>query len=118
MVPCGAARLVLLTKAGGRVSFEGLMANVKQKKTSRTRYGPSRNQGFYPDPDDYYFRRHFARLVREHGGKWIVLAEGKLIGIGKKDKIPGLVLKAQASYPKSAPFMAPIPTKEELECVL
>ena len=94
------------------------MATMKQKKTSRNRYGPSRNQGFSPDPDDYYFRKHFARLVREHGGKWIVLAEGKLIGIGKKDKVPKLFLKAQTSYPTSTPFIAPIPTKEELECVL
>lgn len=79
------------------------MATVKQKKT---------------DPDDLYFRKHFPRLVREHGGQWIVLAEGKLIGIGKKDKIPGLILKAQDSYPNSTPFIAPIPTEDELECVL
>lgn len=87
------------------------MNREKHKKTSR---GPS----FYPDSDDAYFKKHFARLVREHGGEWIVMAEGKVIGIGKKDKLSGLVSKAQASYPKSRPFIAPIPTKEELECVL
>jgi len=94
------------------------MATERQKKTSRARHGFSRNKDFYPDPDNSYFREHFAWLVREHGGKWIVLARGKLIGIGKKDKIPALVQKAQATYPDTTPLIAPIPTKEELECVL
>ena len=87
------------------------MNREKHKKASRK---PS----LYPDPDDSYFRKHFARLVREHGGEWVVLAEGKVIGIGKKDKLRGLVLKAQTGHPNSRPFLAPIPTQEELECVL
>ena len=72
----------------------------------------------YSDPDDRYFRKHFNRLVRENGGQWIVLAEGKLVGIGKKKKLPGLIQKIHLNYPKATPFVAPIPTKEELECVL
>lgn len=87
------------------------MATAKQKKTSR-------NKRLYPDPDDHYFRKHFARLVRQYGGQWIVLAEGKLIGIGTKRDISVLLRKAQTSYPNSIPFIAPIPSKEELECVL
>lgn len=78
----------------------------------------NRQQRIYSDPDDRYFRKHFARLVREYGGQWIVLAEGKLIGIGKKKNISRLIQKAQSNYPKTTPFIAPIPTKEELECVL
>ena len=70
------------------------------------------------DADDLYFRKHFSHLVRKHGGEWIVLSAGKLIGIGKKDEVSGLVCKARVNYPKSTPFIAPIPTKDEIECVL
>jgi len=94
------------------------MVMVKQKKTVRTQANLNRQEQFYSDPDDYYFRKHFARLVREHGGKWIVLAGGKLIGIGKKETMPGLIRKAQLKYPNARPFIAPIPTREDLECVL
>ena len=73
------------------------MNREKHKKASSER-------NFYPDSDDAYFKKHFARLVREHGGEWIVMAEGKIIGIGKKDKLHRLVSKAQASYPKEPPF--------------
>jgi hypothetical protein len=72
----------------------------------------------YADPDDRYFKKHFAQLVREHGGEWIVLADGKLIGIADKKKIAKLVQKAQSNHPNAAPFIAPIPTREDLECVL
>lgn len=92
------------------------MAAVKGKKPVHTR--PDRREELHIDPDDNYFRKHFAQLVREHGGKWIVLAQGKLIGIGKKEKIPRLILKAQLNYPNSAPFIAPIPAEKELQCVL
>jgi type I restriction-modification system DNA methylase subunit len=99
--------------------FKGdVMAASRQKSTGRARNATGRNALSYRDQDDHYFRKHFARLVREHGGKWVVLANGKLIGIGKKNKIRGLVLKAQENYPDSTPFIAPIPTQEELECVL
>lgn len=94
------------------------MATVKLKKMSRAWHSSSKNEQPYHDADDYYFRKHFPQLVREHGGKWIVLVKGKLIGIGKRDKLRTLVLKAQASHPDSTPFIAPIPTKDELECVL
>jgi hypothetical protein len=72
----------------------------------------------YSDPDDSYFKTHFAKLVRQHGGEWIVLVGGKLVGIGKKKNIRSLVRKARSQHPDATPFIAPIPTKEELECVL
>jgi hypothetical protein len=87
-------------------------------KTKRTRLRPKRNLQVVRDADDSYFRKHFAHLVRKHGGEWIVLSAGKLIGIGKKDAVSGLVSKARVNYPKSTPFIAPIPTKDEIECVL
>lgn len=70
------------------------------------------------DADHRYFQTHLDRLVRERGGEWIVLAEGNLVGIGKKQRVPGLIQRARAKYPHATPFAAPIPTKENLECVL
>ena len=90
------------------------MRGLKDKKRKYVRSG----KAGYPDADDAYFRKNFSKLVREHGGKWIVLAEGKLIGIGPREKISALVEKAREIFPKATPFLAPIPTEEELECVL
>jgi hypothetical protein len=70
------------------------------------------------DPNDRYFHRHFAALVEKHGGNWIVLVEGKLIGISKPKDVGKLILQAKAKHPHSIPFASPIPTREELECLL
>ncbi|HEY3303822.1 MAG TPA: DUF5678 domain-containing protein [Candidatus Binatia bacterium] len=93
------------------------MRKSKREKTARVRQRAS-IQTPYSDPDDRYFKKHFGQLVREHGGKWIVLADGELIGIAEKKQIAKLVEKAQSNHPNAAPFIAPIPTKEDLECVL
>jgi Family of unknown function (DUF5678) len=86
---------------------------AKRRKTKS-----HRRQEPYSDLDDRYFKTHFAQLVREHGGEWIVLAEGKLVGTGKKKNIRSLIRKARSQHPDAIPFIAPIPTEEELECVL
>ncbi len=70
------------------------------------------------DPNDRYFHRHFAGLVEKHGGNWIVLVEGKLIGISKPKDVGKLIQQAKAKHPHSLPFASPIPTREELECLL
>ncbi len=70
------------------------------------------------DLNDRYFQRHFARLVGKHGGKWIVLVGGELIGVGKRKEVARLIQKARTMYPDSIPFASPIPTREELECLL
>lgn len=70
------------------------------------------------DLNDRYFQRHFARLVGEHGGKWIVLVGGELIGVGKRKEVARLIQKAREKHPHSIPFASPIPTREELECLL
>lgn len=70
------------------------------------------------DLNDRYFQRHFARLVGEHGGKWVVLVAGELIGIGKQKDVSRLIRKAREKRPHSIPFASPIPTREELECLL
>ena len=72
----------------------------------------------HDDPDQRYFQTHLSRLVRERGGEWIVLAEGNLVGIGNKQRVPGLIQKARSKYPHATPFAAPIPTKEDVECAL
>jgi hypothetical protein len=94
------------------------MARANPKKTKSVARGSRAGQRSYRDVDHAYFRKHFSRLVREHGGEWIVLAKGNLIGIGEKDKLNELVLRARSKYPDGIPFIAPIPTKNELECVL
>jgi cell cycle sensor histidine kinase DivJ len=57
-------------------------------------------------------------LVEKHGGNWIVLVEGKLIGISKPKDVGKLIQQAKAKHPHSLPFASPIPTREELECLL
>ncbi len=94
------------------------MPRVKQKAAATARSKAIRRPSRYADADHRYFSRHLDRLVRERAGEWIVLAEGHLIGIGKKNQIQGLIHKAQSKYPGATPFIAPIPTKEDLECVL
>lgn len=94
------------------------MKTPNSKKTKRNRPRSREVIGVVHDADDSYFRKHFSHLVRKHGGEWIVLAAGKLIGIGKKDEVSNLVCRARDNYPKSTPFIAPIPTKDEIECVL
>lgn len=94
------------------------MATGKEKTMAPAQAKAAEQAPLYADADHGYFRKHLSRLVRERGGEWIVLAEGNLIGIGKKGNIPSLILKAQSKYPHATPFIAPIPTKEDLECVL
>jgi hypothetical protein len=52
----------------------------KKKKTPRAQIEFNRQKRAYPGPNHDYFRRNFATLVRKHGGKWIVLANGSLSG--------------------------------------
>lgn len=92
--------------------------NANGKKAKLVGRGLPRAEYYVRDLDHAYFRKNFARLVREHGGEWIVLARGKLIGTAKRAKLAGLVSKARAGYPGVIPFIAPIPTRAEIECVL
>jgi hypothetical protein len=68
--------------------------------------------------NDRYFQKHFARLVGKHGGKWIVLPEGELIGIGEQTEVPALIRQARKKHPHSVPFASPIPARHELQCLL
>jgi hypothetical protein len=72
----------------------------------------------HDDPNERYFRTHFARLVKEHGGKWIVLANGELVGIGREKDVDRLMAEARDRHPETIPFAAPIPVERDLQCLL
>ena len=72
----------------------------------------------YYEPNDAYFRKHLQKLVEAHGGKWVVIAGGSLIGVSHETELKKLTALARKRYPKDIPLVAPIPRKEELECIL
>lgn len=73
---------------------------------------------YYSDPNDECFRRHFAKLVKQHGGEWVVIAGGRIIGIGPEERIGEMRQKASKAHPDDTPLLAPIPTTDDIECIL
>ncbi len=73
---------------------------------------------YYHEPNDVCFRKHLPNLVKVHGGKWVVIAGGRLIGVAGEAELKKLTALARKRYPKDVPLIAPIPRKEELECIL
>ncbi|MBI5181909.1 MAG: hypothetical protein HZA06_03230 [Nitrospirae bacterium] len=72
----------------------------------------------YREPNDAYFKKHLSAFVKEHGGEWVVIAGGQLIGFAPKTDISRLVEKAKKIFPEDIPLLSPIPREEELECIL
>jgi len=72
----------------------------------------------YKNKNDAYFTKHFESLVDKHGGKWIVIIDGKEIAIGYKHELSKMLKEARKKYPDKTPLAAPIPRKEELQCIL
>lgn len=70
----------------------------------------------YYDPNHEYFTEHFEELVDNHGGQWIVLAEGELVAICEDDEVLGYVEEVRRRG--LVPFMSQIPRPEEIECLL
>ena len=68
--------------------------------------------------NDAYFSAHFEELVNKHGGEWVVIAKGKKVAIGHKYELHEMLKKAREKYPDAIPLAAPIPRKEELQCIL
>ncbi|MDI6792259.1 MAG: DUF5678 domain-containing protein [bacterium] len=68
--------------------------------------------------NDEYFTEHFEELVAEHGGEWIVVARGELIGVGPKYTVREMLKKAREKFPHEIPLASPIPKEEEIECIL
>lgn len=73
---------------------------------------------YYHEPNDACFKKHLQKLVKAHGGKWVVIAGGRLIGVVDEAELKKRVALARRRYPKDIPLVAPIPRKEELECIL
>jgi len=64
------------------------------------------------------FTKYFDRLVTQAGGKWVVIAAGQIIKIGPKQSLKRMVKQAKARYPNETPLVAPIPTDQDLQCIL
>ena len=64
------------------------------------------------------FTKHFNRLVTQAGGQWVVIARGQVIEVGPKRSLKRMVKQAKARYPGETPLVAPIPTDQELQCIL
>ena len=72
----------------------------------------------HKNKNDEYFSKHFEKLVDKHGGKWIVIVDGKKFAIGYKYELSKMLKKARKKYPGKTPLAAPIPREEELQCIL
>ena len=72
----------------------------------------------YFDPNDECFRKNFAELVEQHGGEWVVIAGGEIVGIGPEEQVSEMSQKAQELHPNDTPLLAPIPTADDVECIL
>lgn len=68
--------------------------------------------------NDAYYTEHFEELVEKYGGQWIVIACGKLIAVSHKNELSKMLKKARKKYPNEIPLAAPVPQKEELQCIL
>ena len=70
------------------------------------------------DIDDEYFGKNISRLVREHGGKWIVIVHGKKFAIVSRHRLGEAIRKVRQQYPGATPLVSPIPRPSELQCLL
>ena len=73
---------------------------------------------YYHNPNHDYFSSHFEELVKNHGGKWIVLAKGHLIAICQGGELNHWLDEAEKKFPQEIPFATPIPREDEIECLL
>ena len=55
---------------------------------------------YYHDPNDAYFTKHLEKLVKAHGGKWVVIAGGRLIGVGGEEQLKKLAAWRASATPK------------------
>lgn len=75
-------------------------------------------KAIYHEPNDAYFKKHLQAFVKNHGGEWVIIAGGQLIGFTRKENISSLMKKATEMFPDDIPLLSPIPREEELECIL
>jgi hypothetical protein len=87
------------------------MPKVKPSESSNATH-------YYHDLNHDYFSSHFEELVKNHGGKWIVLSKGDLIAICEGSELNHRIDEAEKKFPRDIPFAAPIPREEDIECLL
>ena len=73
---------------------------------------------FFSDPNDECFRKHFAELVEQNDGEWVVIAGGEIVGIGPEEQVSEMSRQARELHPDDTPLLAPIPTADDIECIL
>ena len=64
------------------------------------------------------FTRNFNRLVTRAAGQWVVIAGGQIVQIGPKRTLKRMVERVKAQHPDETPLVAPIPTDQDLQCIL
>ena len=70
------------------------------------------------DKNDQYFGRNISRLVKEHGGKWIIIVHGRKFAIVSRARLVETVQKVRQKYPGCTPLVSAIPRPSELQCLL
>ena len=73
---------------------------------------------FYRDVNDRYFNKHLGSLVSRHGGQWIVIVDGRKFGLSPKNRVRSLLARAKKRYPRETILVTPIPTSEDIHCIL
>ena len=64
------------------------------------------------------FTKQFNRLVTQAGGQWVVIAGGQVVRTGPKQTLKRMIKEAKARHPGDTPLVAPIPTDQDLQCIL
>jgi hypothetical protein len=72
----------------------------------------------YQNRNDAYLRRNLKRLMARFGGKWIVVSGGRPAWIGPKKSLKRHFEMAKKKHPREIPLVSPIPTKEQVHCIL
>lgn len=72
----------------------------------------------YHNKNDLYLSKNLKKFITKHAGKWVVIAGGGLIGVGSKKSLKRYMKIAREKNPNEIPLVSPIPTKEQVQCIL
>lgn len=65
---------------------------------------------------DNWLTDHFEELVDQYGGQVVAVVDGEVVAVTETEKQADDL--AREAYPDSMPFVFPVPTGEELICLL
>ncbi len=68
--------------------------------------------------NDSYLKKHLRGLISRHGGKWIIISGGRPVAICSKRSLKRYFDLARKKHPGKTPLVSPIPTKEQVHCIL